>query len=602
MSPFHQRELLFEKHMTKQIFNLTVGEKPVFAWRLPAEIASYKQARLPAGQWINVIKGFSQKGIKLAEIADSKVSEWLQEKGNDQVTREELAEYTSFALPAIKELRLSGQDTKYRHYSWANDAQMDYNESMFYFPTIAEDFADRIAELDEAISVLNFDFEKLGEDPDLPIRLDIKRSELLIKQATASQKQGGPRTHFAASLQEICPDARADFAHLRWSVATFGEKRVLFLHEMQSDWAQKGRANQWSGDYKQAPLVTETEHWTAFLLRRGMALAVEYNCSDLAWINGREMVNGGHDQSAFGPDEFYQKIVPGVAKKLAKPFASELYLDSISLRERERKLAFMPITPSMRERFVPKAAVYSYAKVVENASFDPKMAAKLQRALQLRADKALGESAMHVSVVREIFGAAKDNRAVGELVGNVAKVAFSAQDPMQALDHEAFHFAYRYKFTSRERQQVARHFSPGTPLLIRTIRLLMSNGENEAALQAARDPEEAAAHGFSLWRKGHMTLEKVLATASTSEARVGISNVVARLFPAAEKFVRSVVGWIRQVGTSPADFMAKVVRAYTSGDRESALLEDRMNELFGIGEHEDDSNMGAVPDASPHAR
>ena len=567
--------------MTKQVFNLTGGESPVFAWKLPLEIASYKQARLPAGQWINVIKGFAQKGIKLAEIIDSKVNDWLGERGSEQITKEDLAEYVSFALPSIKELRLSGGDAKYKEYSWADAGAMDYNESLFYFPTVTEDFSDRIADLDEAISALNFDFEKLGNDPDLPIRLDQKRSELLMKQRDAVKSFGGPTTHFASRLRELCPDARADFAHLRWSVADMKGHRTLFIHEMQSDWAQKGRANNWAGEYKPAPLVMDTDHWTAFLLRRAMALAVETGCGQMTWINGKDMVNGGVISGANGLDEFYQRIVPGVAKKLAKPYKADLYLSDVTLRGVEKRLACMPITMEMKEKLAPHIAVYSYARVVAAVTYNETAALKMQRALQLRSDRMFTEDvAMRVSVVRDIFNACDNKQPAGALVSKVAQIAFSAEEPFQALDHEAFHFAYRYRFNSRDREQVTRHFSAGAPLMVRTVRLLIADGNIGAARQASQNPEEAAAHAFSFWRKGSMSLEKVLPAAETVEARIGISNVIAKFFPAAEKYVASIISWMRSSATSPVDFMAKIVRAHGARDFESEVIEKRIDEFF----------------------
>jgi len=576
--------------MTKQVFNLTGGESPVFAWRLPLEIASYKQARLPASQWINVIKGFAQKGIKLAEIIDSKVNEWLAERGSEQIAKEDLAEYVSFALPSIKELRLAGTDSKYRSYSWADAGSMDYNESLFYFPTVIEDFSDRIADLDDAISALNFDFEKLGNDPELPIRLDIKRSELLVKQRDAIKTLDGPSTHFATRLREICPDARADFAHLRWSVADINGQRTLFVHEMQSDWAQRGRAKNWTGEYKPAPLVMDTDHWTAFLLRRSMALAVEAGCDQLTWINGKDMVNGGAVRGADGLDEFYQRIVPGVAKKLAKPYQAELYLGDITLRGKEKRLAFMPITDAMKEKLAPHIPVYSYANVVAAATYSEAAARKMQRALQLRADEMFSDDvAMRVAVVRDIFDACDQKRAAGALVGKVAQIAFSAEEPFKALDHEAFHFAYRYRFNSKDREQVSRHFTAGAPLMVRTVRLLIAEGNVEAARQASKNPEEAAAHAFSLWKKGSMSLEKVLPAAESAEARIGISNVIGKYFPAAEKFVNSIVTWMRTKATSPADFMAKIVRAHGTRDHESEAIGKRIEDFFLADVEEEES-------------
>lgn len=610
--------------MTKRVISLTGGERPIFAWRLPQEIASYKQPRLPATQWAHVIKGMASKGIKLIEIEDSGVLDWLEERGKEQVTREDVAEFVSFSLPNIKEVQLSGKDAGYRGYSWAIGAGDDYNESLFYFPQTVEDYADRIADLDEAISQLNFDFERLGQDPDLVFRLDFKRQELVDRKDTtlsARAISGAPPTHFANRLTEICPDARADFAHMRWSVFDLDGQRTLFIHEFQSDWAQKGRAEaeriqeremfaavekerarmepneaeafaslprsrrtaeqsavidglytkyvgplpgapEWKGAYKKAPLVAETEHWAGFLVRRAMALAVENNCQQLTWINGAKMSNGGVVKGAPGLDEFYMRIIPSIGKKFAKPYSAELKLGKFT-RFGDNQLAVMPVTPAMKEFFLPKVPVYSYANVVASATFDQAEAEKLRRALQLRANRMFGrEDSLRVCVVREILHACKEERPAGKLIGRAAEIAFGAQDPVAALDHEAFHFAYRYHFTSRERSVIAQQFQPGSPLLVRTMHLLMSEGNMQAANQAAHDPEEASAHAFALWRKGEMSLTRLESSLASPESRGLVAWVLDKVFPRAEMFVTSVCSWIRGTSVSPTDFAARIVRIH----------------------------------------
>lgn len=553
-----------DTNMAKKVFQLTGGAYPVFAWRLPQEIAAYKQSKQKAEQWINVINGFSQKGIKASEIADSNVIEWLQDQGNRPVTREELAEVASYALPSIKEARLTGHDTRYKSYSFAVEGE-DYNESLFYFPTVDEDLADRIADLDDRIAALNFDFDALGADPDAVFRLDERRSTLMEKQNNVASG-ATLHTHFSSQLQDMCPDARADFAHMRWSVKLVDGTRTLFVHELQSDWAQKGRAHDWKGVYKRAPLVTETEHWTTFLLRRAMLLAVEQGCAQLTWINGAAMANGSVIAGSAGLDEFYMKIVPSLAKKLAKPFQSELHLGDFELKGQARRLAVMPVTQLMRDKFATGAPVYSHARVIERASFDPVRAAQLEKALQLRADTSLGEDVrMRVSIVREIMSAHEQQRPAAELVGKTARIAFNAEDPVAALDHEGFHLVLDHHFSAREREDVQRQFAYGAPLLVRTVRLLLSHGEHEAAKQAMESWEEAAAHAYALWRKNQMPLSRIEGLAMSVEAKAGASRILSKVFPKAQELVKSVCSWIRGSGVSPTDFLAKIVRAHKEG-------------------------------------
>lgn len=554
--------------MTRRIISLTHGYVPLFAWRLPREIAAYKQEKLQAQQWINVIRGLTQKGVKAREIEDSGVIAWLTEQDKKQVTKEEVAEFASFSLPSIKECRLSGREVTYKSYSYAEHAPLqNYFESLFYFPTVVEDLGDRIAELDESISALNFDFEKLAEDPDLVFRLDDKRQELLNRQKNPESDQPAISTHFSSRLKEICPDARADFAHMRWSLMEEDGKKILFVHEFQSDWAQRGRQSNWTGHYKTAPLVTDTESWTTFLIRRAMSIAIEEGCEELTWINGPEMSNGGRIPGPEGLREFYQRIVPSCAKKASKGMEAELYLRPAKVIKREDKqLAFMPVTSKMREEFSPRIPVYSYATVVAKSTYDHSLAERLERSLQIRTKSVLGEDdLLKVRIAREVLQAHDSRRPAGALIGKVAHIAFNAKDPIAALDHEAFHFAMVYQFRSKEKEEVIAAFVPGSPLLVRTIQLLTERKEFQAVVQASKDPEEAAAHAYGLWRIGKMNFEIFEGSSRSKKIASAISNVIAKYFPAAERALNRIFDWIKGEGVSAQDFVAKVVRRADRG-------------------------------------
>lgn len=649
--------------MSKRVLSLTGGALPLFAWRLPAEIANHKVAKMPAGQWIHVIKGFSSKGIKAAEIDDSKIIAWLEERGKEQITKETLAEAASFALPSIKEVTLSGNDARYRSYSWAGDGT-SYNESVFYFPHGVEDYDDRIADMDDAIAALNFDFDRLGEDPDLVFRLDMKREELLAKRKAhvGGHSGGNIYTHFAETLQSICPDARADFAHMRWSALDIDGKKTLMVHEFQSDWAQKGRAEaqknqerqmyrelqahhgamseedrelfarvntddweqgekaameplyvkfvgpmpgapEWTGTYKKAPLVTETEYWSTFLMRRAMQMAVENGCEQVTWINGINMVNGGHPTDM---RDFYQKIVTGAAKRLAKPFKSELFLKEVMLKSASGRkepsshgLAFMPVTSEMKDSMMKRAAVYSHANVYADSTFDADKAKTLGRALQLRADRHFGqENVLFVSVVREILDAHRQDHAVGALLGNVTLVAFGAADPIAALDHEAFHFAFRHHLSPRDRATVRTQFAAGSPLLARTVSLLMGKGDDDAAEQASTNEEEAAAHGYALWNAGLLTVAS-LKKAGGGTKLTGAIDIINRVFPAATKFVLSACRWMRGQSASPTDFVARIIRAEEKAAENAAPAVAREVVLPHHLEAEDDFADEAIDASKP---
>ena len=98
-------------------------------------------------------------------------------------------------------------------------------------------------------------------------------------------------------------------AHIRFNERTDTEgKRVLFLEEIQSDWAQKGRkegfgplqtkpstAGGWEpygrvaiGGIPSAPFVTKTETWVGLSLKRMIRYAAENGFDKVAWTTGEQ--------------------------------------------------------------------------------------------------------------------------------------------------------------------------------------------------------------------------------------------------------------------------------------------------------------------------
>lgn len=612
--------------MSTRIIPLTSGPAPSFAWRMPQAVAAVKNEKMPAGQWKTLLRSLMNKGqFKLTEIEDSNIDAWLDERdgaGKPSIRREELVEAMSFALPSIKEVQKREGDAGYIRWTWhdALIAADNYVESIFYFPTVKEDFDDRIAELDDLISSYNFNYELLAEDPSAVLRLDEKRATYLKKQATSSHGQG-IGTHFSSFLQQLTPDAQADFAHMRWSTCMMNGVKTLFIHEMQSDWAQDGRAvatrardrremetrrfveaaaaaiqepdvreaaieaalnefraayitktgagpyDDWTGVYKAGPLVRETEMWAGFLMRRATQLAMQNGCDQLTWINGQAMTNGGIAANAReGITQFYQGLAGRLAQKIAKPFHAKVELVEVVLRNKAYKLAVMEINGAMRDGLHAKQQVYSRARVTQAAGFNPARAEALRSFLQKRCDSmTAGEMRCVVVVVDEILTAHDEERAAGELVGNVVRVAFQeGDDPVEALDHEAFHFVLRNQFEPAERSAVLDRFQPGSPMQLRIAGALLKDGHIEAAAQTSQSAEEAAAHAFAYWNKGSFRL------ADSDERTRGLRAI----FISVRRAIESVTQWIRANASSPHDFAARIVGAADAANREDSGRRD----------------------------
>lgn len=615
--------------MTSQVLPLTSGSPPKFAWRLPQAIAAVKNEKMPAGQWKALLRSLMGKGqFKLTEIEDSKIDAWLDARADaGSIRRQDIVEAISFGLPSIKEVQRRGSTAHYKPYGW-HDALPnagEYVESVFYFPTVDEDFGDRIDDLDFQITDWNMRPDEMYEHMDEILALDKQRAELLAKRAAAkSGRRDVGWTHFSDWLKALTPDAQAEFAHMRWSTCVIDGKKTLFIHEMQSDWAQQGRKEaetrvdyrrrliardrgvpidevppedagpnatyavnerrlalatkrnvpveqvsveevtgdpyaDWTGAYKPAPLIRETDMWVTFLLRRATQIAAETGCEQMTWINGRDMINGGNPQyrGGVGFDEFYQKFCVNYASKIAKPFDVKLELFDVPLRGEVKKLARMPIVPAMAALGV-RQQVYSRAQVIAQARHDPRRAETLRRFLQDRLDGMTGpEMRGTVAIVDEILSAHDEGRAAGSLVGRVCNIAFNARDPVKALDHEAFHFACRYQMDPATRRNVLDRFRPGSSLQLRIASALLRDGDVDAAAQTAQSAEEAAAHAFAYWNRGEFKLSE------EEPATRGLRSIFATL----RRHIETVTAWISESASTPMDFAARVVRASQQVDR-----------------------------------
>ena len=92
------------------------GQLPAFESRLVQLLRQQGQAKAPPKQWAAMIKALSQKGVKAAELEDSRILLKLEENEAKSLTKEEVATIVSHGLPTIKEIELSA--AQYRSYSY----------------------------------------------------------------------------------------------------------------------------------------------------------------------------------------------------------------------------------------------------------------------------------------------------------------------------------------------------------------------------------------------------------------------------------------------------------------------------------------------------
>src|SRR5690606_15856534 len=119
---------------------------------------------------------------------------------------------------------------------------------------------------------------------------------------------------------------------------------LFFVEEIQSDWAQSGRSQDWQHIDK-APFLSNTEAWSGLLLRGQMQRVAENpDVKRFAWILG-SMSNGWGDahrtgvsaeeaaNASGGLNDFYVKILPKLADKVLKGTGEKVKFIPVQFQE-----------------------------------------------------------------------------------------------------------------------------------------------------------------------------------------------------------------------------------------------------------------------------
>jgi len=98
-------------------------------------------------------------------------------------------------------------------------------------------------------------------------------------------------------------------------------KNVLFIEELQSDWAQEGRKKGFGKDVPQGPFVKNTNEWVDLSLKNIIKRAVDEGYDRVAFIDGyksylRFPQGADGESTEAGMRKFYDEIIPGRLKAL----------------------------------------------------------------------------------------------------------------------------------------------------------------------------------------------------------------------------------------------------------------------------------------------
>ena len=312
---------------------------PGFFSQLKRVVERAKQTTMPGGQWKAWLKANqAQLGVKQEEIEATGIDEYLDARGKDKVTREEIAAFVENNGVRVEEV-VKGSDTA-KFDKWQLPGGSNYKELLLTLPTKKVPA--------DGWTVKQHSSGMWAVYAPQGYRLDDlyqSREEALTKvpEGTAGQYQSG---HYSE------PNI---LAHVRINERTDTDgKRVLFVEEIQSDWGQQGRnkgfkspSRTWAEIDKElsevsrkrsalideaaslpdsemakfrrltgeadelgkrllelraeqdaietnrdrvptGPFVTNTKSWTALALKRLMTYAVENGFDRVAWTTGEQ--------------------------------------------------------------------------------------------------------------------------------------------------------------------------------------------------------------------------------------------------------------------------------------------------------------------------
>lgn len=96
-------------------------------------------------------------------------------------------------------------------------------------------------------------------------------------------------------------------AHVRFNEHTDSDgKRVLFIEELQSDWAQAARKG---GDVASGPFVGKTDAWVSLAIKRMIKYAVDHGFDRVAFINGEQSSERNDLSKNIESVEYRQRVV-----------------------------------------------------------------------------------------------------------------------------------------------------------------------------------------------------------------------------------------------------------------------------------------------------
>lgn len=265
---------------------------PGFFSQLKRVVERAKQTTMPGGQWKAWLKANqAQLGVKQEEIEATGIDEYLDARGKDKVTREEIAAFVENNGVRVEEVTKESDTAEFD--KWQLPGGTNYKELLLTLP--AKPTAQQ-AELETKRAALHEELRTapVARQQEILAELDtlLPAMDRADQTASAGQYQSG---HYSE------PNI---LAHVRINERTDTEgKRVLFVEEIQSDWGQEGKkkgfvSGDWEAPYREWERglreraksfyldAAETEEERAAAIRMGEKLAAREDLDSIATVMG----------------------------------------------------------------------------------------------------------------------------------------------------------------------------------------------------------------------------------------------------------------------------------------------------------------------------
>jgi hypothetical protein len=230
------------------------------------KVNEFKQPNASATKWKEIV------GFKTDEAVYSGLADWLNsKKPNEQVSKQDVLKFMKDNRLQIIEKTRGGD---YKVFDMRTDREVDSFETLDEaqdFVASAREDGDRYG-IEEPIGGF---ISSIYEGYQLPGGKDYK--ERLVMLPGKDIFKGN---HFKNDSNIL--------VHLRMNTRTDADgKKVLFLEEVQSDWGQQGKREEFK-EIPKAPFVTDTNAWVKLGMKIALKEAVKEGADRIAWTTGQQ--------------------------------------------------------------------------------------------------------------------------------------------------------------------------------------------------------------------------------------------------------------------------------------------------------------------------